>query len=95
MSIKNPMMMMMVFSKFREEDKIKHLRWSFWITAVALLFFTDLHSLLIAFAIGVIKEVWDHYYGSGFCLYDISANCLGIFLAFLMNYIIIFGMALL
>ena len=85
----------MFFSRFKEEDKIKHITWSFWITVIALLFFTNFYSLLLAFLIGVIKEVWDHYYGSGFCLYDISANCLGISLAFCINYMILFGISLL
>lgn len=86
------------FSRFKEEDKIKHLIWSFWITLFALLFLTEVNSLLFAFSVGLTKEVWDHYYGSGFCLYDITANCFGISLALtlalLFDLILIFGVSL-
>ena len=85
--------LLLFLSRFKEEDKIKHLIWSFWITVVALSFLTSAVSILFVFSIGVMKEIWDHYYGSGFCFYDISANCLGIFLATILYYAIIFGMA--
>lgn len=28
--------------------------------------------------VGLGKEIWDHYYGSGFCLYDMLFNAIGI-----------------
>jgi hypothetical protein len=86
--------MVAFFSRFREEDKIKHLTWSFWITVFALLFLSDVNSLLFAFSIGLSKEIWDHYYGSGFCLYDMTANCFGILLALVFDCILIFGVSL-
>lgn len=30
------------------------------------------------FVLGIAKECWDHFAGSGFCLRDIAANSLGI-----------------
>jgi hypothetical protein len=74
--------------KMTEEDKLKHLFYSFWIFAIALLFFSELNAFLLTFAIGVVKEIWDEYFGSGFCYFDMAANCVGIFTAFFLCHFI-------
>jgi hypothetical protein len=71
-----------------EEDKLKHLHYSFWISVVALLFVSELNAFSLSFAIGILKEIWDKYYGSGFCYFDIAANCIGISIAFFLYHFI-------
>lgn len=92
MNIKNNALFLIY--KLKEEDKRKHLIWSFWIAVLSLVFFGYLISFSIAFLIGVVKEIWDHYYGSGFCFYDMTANCVGIFMAFFLNYFFMLGFSL-
>ncbi|MDD5478447.1 hypothetical protein [Rhodoferax sp.] len=80
--------------KIKEEDKIKHILWSFWLTAVALIFLSEPVSLFLVFLIGFFKEVWDRYYGSGFCLYDLFGNMIGILMAFMTYVVLIWSFAL-
>lgn len=71
----------MLLVNFREEDKRQHLGYSY---AILLLFwpFTSLFvATLITALIGISKEVWDKYRGTGFCWYDMQANFFGILLA--------------
>ena len=64
-------------TKMQEEDKRKHIVWSFWLILVALLFLPVAEAFIAVFMIGLAKECWDHFYGSGFCLFDILGNLLG------------------
>ena len=64
-------------AKMQEEDKRKHIVWSFWLILVALLFLPVAESFIAVLMIGLAKECWDHFYGSGFCLFDILGNLLG------------------
>jgi len=61
-----------------ERDKQQHLALSYGLVVV---FFFIVPSLPAAaactLALGLCKEVWDTYYGSGFCWYDMLANALG------------------
>lgn len=62
----------------RQLDKQKH----FMISCLLLVAFVALgldyiRSFAIVFAIGLAKEVWDHFKGSGFCWLDMLANFLG------------------
>ena len=63
--------------KLREEDKIKHIYWSFLLLLFALVFVPMHQALVMVLALGLVKEVWDEYYGSGFCLFDNTGNILG------------------
>ena len=63
--------------KLREEDKIKHIYWSFFLLLFTLVFVPMHQALVMVLALGLVKEVWDEYYGSGFCLFDITGNILG------------------
>lgn len=74
--------------KLKEEDKVKHIAWSFWITAFAMIFLSAQASVLLAFLIGIAKEVWDHFFGSGFCWFDMLGNVVGIVFA-LIGYLFI------
>ena len=61
----------------REYDKRQHFSYSF-VLMLLFAFFTGLIGAFIAVAlIGLAKEVWDHFYGSGFCWIDMAANSLG------------------
>lgn len=68
-------------AKMREEDKRKHMVWSFWLTLAALCFLTSVEAFVLVFLIGLSKECWDRFYGSGFCLFDMVGNLLGSFVA--------------
>ena len=63
--------------KLRQEDKIKHMVWSFWLTLIALLFWSVSTALVVVFLLGLAKECWDSRYGSGFCWFDMTGNLLG------------------
>ena len=66
-----------ILAKMQEEDKRKHIVWSFWLILVALLFLPVAEAFIAVLMIGLAKECWDHFYGSGFCLFDILGNLLG------------------
>lgn len=65
-------------AKLKEEDKGKHMVWSFWLTMLALLMLSAPAALAVVLLIGLAKECWDFRYGSGFCLFDMAANLIGI-----------------
>ena len=67
----------LLFLKLREEDKVKHIVWSFWLTLAALLLWPAPLAFLAVFILGLAKECWDFRYGSGFCLFDMAGNFLG------------------
>lgn len=64
-------------AKLREEDKVKHMVWSFWLTLAALMVWPVLLAFAAVFLLGLAKECWDFRYGSGFCLFDMMGNVLG------------------
>jgi hypothetical protein len=41
---------------------------------------------LLTFMVGIGKEIWNKYYGSGFCYFDVAANFQGILMAFSVYY---------
>ena len=45
-------------------------------------------ALALTLFIGLMKEVWDKYYGTGFCYYDLLSNCIGVGLAMPVGYLI-------
>lgn len=63
--------------KLREEDKVKHMVWSFWLTLAALILWPAPLAFAAVFLLGLVKECWDYRYGSGFCLFDMMGNFLG------------------
>jgi hypothetical protein len=63
--------------KLREEDKIKHIYWSFFMLLFALLFVSMPQAMGVVMLLGLVKEIWDEYYGSGFCLFDMTGNLMG------------------
>ena len=60
------------------EDKWLHLIYSAAIFSVFSTLFTTVTAIAISFLIGLLKEIWDWRYGTGFCLYDVLANIVGI-----------------
>ena len=64
-------------AKMREADKRKHIAWSFWLILLALAFMPIVSAFILVFLIGLAKECWDHFFGSGFCFYDMTGNFLG------------------
>lgn len=77
-----------------QRDKQQHFLVSFFL--LLLLFSISksiVLSLIVSVLIGLIKEVWDHFQGTGFCWWDMTANIFGILLALfsLMIYAIFFS----
>lgn len=64
----------------RQEDKQKHIWYSFFIFIGCNFLFSVVVAFFLTLSVGVGKEIWDRYYGSGFCWYDMIANMVGIFL---------------
>jgi hypothetical protein len=76
--------------KLREEDKIKHMVWSFWMTLMALAVLSPVLAFSAVFLLGLAKEWWDKYYGSGFCFYDMTVNLIGILAGLLCGFVLRF-----
>lgn len=74
-------------SKLREEDKVKHMVWSFWLTLVALALWPAYFAFFAVFLIGLAKELWDFRFGSGFCLFDMAGNVFGIAAGFFCGFL--------
>jgi putative flippase GtrA len=72
--------------KMLEADKKKHFFWSLWLMLGALLLTCPIEAFFLVLLVGLLKECWDHYYGSGFCLYDVSANLAGQGVAVITNF---------
>ena len=64
-------------AKMREADKRKHVARSFWLILLVLAFMPIASALVLVFLIGLAKACWDHFFGSGFCFYDMTGNFLG------------------
>lgn len=64
--------------RIHEKDKQQHFFYSLVLVLVSSLWFSTLIALLLVLALGVAKEIWDDFYGSGFCWYDMLANIVGI-----------------
>lgn len=64
----------------KQEDKQKHIWYSFAIFIGCTFVFSVVSSFFLTLTVGVGKEIWDRYYGSGFCWYDMIANMIGIIL---------------
>lgn len=65
--------------RVREHDKQQHFGYSLVILlALSLALGQPLLALFMTLLIGLAKEVWDHFYGSGFCWVDMLANLVGI-----------------
>jgi hypothetical protein len=63
--------------KLREEDKVKHMVWSFLLTLTGLLVWSVPVTFAGVFLLGLVKECWDFRYGSGFCFFDMMGNLIG------------------
>jgi hypothetical protein len=64
--------------KLRQQDKVRHMVWSFWLTLVALSVLSVSFALALVLGLGLAKEIWDSRYGSGFCWFDMIGNVLGV-----------------
>jgi hypothetical protein len=64
--------------RISEPDKILHIKYSAVIMLVSYMLLPMMLALIFTFLVGLLKECWDHYYGTGFCLHDMLANIVGI-----------------
>ena len=72
-----------------QRDKQKHVACSFGLYLLLVSFASLWCALVTTLLIGLAKEVWDKYYGSGFCYYDLLSNCIGIGLAMPIGWLLI------
>lgn len=79
-------------TKLQEEDKGRHMAWSFWLTLAALVLWPAPLAFTAVFVLGLGKECWDFRYGTGFCLFDMVGNLIGILAGQGVGYL--FGLAL-
>ncbi|MBV0932315.1 hypothetical protein [Marinobacterium weihaiense] len=63
---------------YREEDKRQHFGYSFVLLLLAAPWVPLAAAVTLVLLIGLLKEIWDHFWGSGFCWIDMAANVLGI-----------------
>ena len=70
---------------FKERDKQQHLKVCLGLGLFFLPVIGLLSSIILIAFIGLIKEVYDHYCGSGFCWYDIQANMIGLIMSILIS----------
>lgn len=71
-------------AKMREEDKLRHVAWSFCLTLAARFFWPVPAAFAAVFLLGLAKEGWDSRFGSGFCWFDMTGNLVGIVAALLL-----------
>lgn len=66
---------------YGEEDKRQHFGYSFVLLLLAAPWMSLAVAIIFVLLIGLLKEVWDHFWGSGFCWIDMAANVFGIIVA--------------
>ena len=71
-----------------QPDKQQHVACSFVIYLAACVLVPVGVALTLTLLVGLAKEVWDKYYGTGFCYYDLLSNCIGVGLAVSVGYLI-------
>ena len=64
-----------------QQDKILHFLVSFSLVIFLNLLLGLIPSIIISFIIGLLKEIYDKYFGSGFCWKDLLADFIGILIA--------------
>ena len=74
---------MKIWLRMVEEDKAQHIIFAY-MTVIGMQFFVSVgQAVLIVLFIGLLKEFWDLWMGTGFCWYDVLANTLGVVFALL------------
>lgn len=66
---------------YGEEDKRQHFGYSFVLLLLAAPWMSLVVAIIFVLLIGLLKEVWDLFWGSGFCWIDMAANVFGIIVA--------------
>jgi hypothetical protein len=64
-----------------QPDKRQHVACSFVIYIALSVIAPVTVALALTLLVGLVKEVWDKYFGTGFCYYDLLSNCVGVGLA--------------
>ncbi len=80
LSIKNGLNKLLQFTL--QEDKHLHFQWSFWMMIFASVIWPETWAIFFVMVIGLLKEIWDEKFGSGFCILDLVANAAGCLAAF-------------
>lgn len=76
--------------RMTEQDKILHIQYSAGIMLASYVLLPVMYAIIFTFLVGLLKECWDHYYGTGFCLYDMLANMIGILGSLFLVKIVVF-----
>ncbi|HCO61629.1 MAG TPA: hypothetical protein DIT58_15730 [Porticoccaceae bacterium] len=64
--------------RLREEDKKKHFWLSFALVPAIYPWTSLAFATVVVLLLGLLKECYDHRFGTGFCWYDMSANGMGV-----------------
>jgi hypothetical protein len=68
----------------QETDKQQHFGYSLILLLLAAIWLHTWQAVVLVLLVGLLKEIWDHYWGSGFCWIDMAANGLGVVVALLL-----------
>lgn len=60
-----------------QHDRQQHFFVSCLLFFVLYFAFQDYKVVYLVLLVGLVKEIWDHYIGSGFCWWDMLANLIG------------------
>jgi len=71
-----------------QRDKQQHIAVCFCLLLVFSYLVPLWLAILLVLLIGLGKELWDKYYGTGFCWYDMQANIVGMCLAIIVKFLI-------
>ena len=80
LNIKNGLNKLLQFTL--QEDKHLHFQWSFWMMIFARVIWPESWAIFFVMSIGLLKEIWDGKFGSGFSIMDLVANAAGCLAAF-------------
>jgi uncharacterized protein YfiM (DUF2279 family) len=67
-----------VIKHTQEHDKRQHFGYSLALLLLGALLLPLWSAIVLVVVVGLAKECWDHYWGSGFCWLDMLANMVGI-----------------
>ena len=84
------MLITAISKRMTEQDKILHIQYSAGIMLASYVLLPVMYAIIFTFLVGLLKECWDHYYGTGFCLYDMLANMIGILGSLFLVKIVVF-----
>jgi hypothetical protein len=75
---------MTIWARMVEEDKAQHIICAYMAMIGMQFFMPTGQAVLLVLFLGLLKEFWDLWIGTGICWYDVLANTLGATFALLL-----------